>query len=68
MMFAVHVEEHARPDPFVLGLVKGFDPNRFDQEKFRRSSAAVSLDAVDEKVIRVQQMGHDQIVNPCHNL
>src|SRR5690242_1596210 len=67
MMLAVHVEQRPRPD-LALGqlIAKRFDPERFDEKKVQAQFRAMLLDAMDEQVIRVQLVGHHQVVNPRH--
>ena len=69
MMFAVHVQQRARPNIVALeGFEERFDPDRFDQEKIQSLRRAHSLDAMDEKAIRIQLVRHHQVVNASHNL
>ena len=39
----------------------------FHEEKIQSLLGAMLLDAMDEKIIRVQFMGHYQIINPSHH-
>src|SRR5262249_312721 len=48
--------------------VKRLNPERLDQEKIEFSFGAMALDAMDEQVIRIQLMGHHQVINALHPL
>ena len=68
VMFAVHVEQCARPDS-ALGkqIAERLHPNRFDEEEIQARFGAMLLDAMNEQIIRVQLMGHHQVINPRHH-
>jgi hypothetical protein len=67
VMFAVHVEQHARPDPaFGKQIAKWLHPHRFDEEKVQAPLGAMPLDAMNEQIIRVQLVGHYHVINPRH--
>ena len=62
-MLAVHVEQCARPD--FAGLerfMEWLDPKRFHEEKIQASLGALSLDAVDEIIIRIQLVRHYEVI------
>jgi hypothetical protein len=42
-------------------------PQRLDQEEIQVSFGAMELDPMDEDIIGVQLVGHDEIVNPSHS-
>ncbi len=66
-MFAVHVEQRARPNlAFGIEIAEGLHPDRLDKEKVQSLLGAVLLDAMNEQIVRVQLMGHHQIINPRH--
>src|SRR5262245_48015780 len=63
MMFAVHVEQRARPDLAVLeGFMEWLNPKRFDQEKIQACLGALALNAVDEVIIRIQLVRHHEVI------
>jgi len=67
MVLAVHVEQDPRPDPaFFEGIVEAIHPQRLDEKEIEPRSDRIFLDFMDEKVIRIQFMGHHQIVNARH--
>jgi hypothetical protein len=67
VVLAVHIEQHAGPN-FALQqvFVEQLDPRRLDQEKIQSSFGAKPLDGVDEVIIRIQFVGHRQVINPRH--
>src|SRR5205085_4843312 len=68
MMFAMHIEQHSRPHFSKLQIkMESFDPQRFDEKEIQPGFCAISLDALDEKIIRVQFMGHYQVINALHS-
>src|SRR2546428_1678496 len=69
VMFAVHIEQHPRPNLAELHIkMKGLHPKWFDQKEIQVGLCAMPLDAVDEKIIRIQLMRHGQIIYPLHSL
>src|SRR6266498_6138419 len=67
MMLAVHVEEHARPDSaFGIQVAERLHPDRFDEEKIESLLGAMLLHAMNEQIVRIQLVGHHQIINPRH--
>ena len=67
MMLAVHVQEHTGPDAALLELIEErVNPGGFDEEKIQPGFGAQALDGVDEKIIRVQLVGHHQIIDARH--
>ena len=67
VMFAVHVQQHARPDfAQLVEDAERLDPERFDEEKIQPALGAMLLDAMDEKIIRIQLVGHHQVIGPGH--
>ena len=67
VMFTVHVEQRARPDlAFGKEIAERLHPDRFDEEKVQPLLGAMLLDAMNEQIIRVQLVGHHQVVNPRH--
>ena len=67
VMLAVHVQQHPDPDFATLEVFpETFDPERLDQEKVHPLLRAMLLDAVNEKIIRVELVRHHEVVNPGH--
>src|SRR5688500_12345538 len=67
VVLAVHIEQHAGPDSaLVEGLVETVNPKRLDEEKIQPRRDRILLDFVDEQIIRVQFMGHCEVVNAYH--
>ena len=66
-LLAEHVQQHARPKPARVQLfVEQLHPERLHQEEIQPGGGALLLDAVDEVIIRVQLVGHDEIINAYH--
>jgi hypothetical protein len=67
VMLAVHVEQHANAD-LSLGelLEERLDPLRLGEKEIESVSGAFLLHAVNEKIIRVQPVGHHEVVAPRH--
>ena len=67
MMLAVHIEQHPRPDLAQLQInMESLDPMGLDQEKIQPGLGAMTLDGMNEEIIRIQLMRHDQVVNALH--
>ncbi len=51
---------------FIQFLIETLDPERFYQEEVQPRLGTMPLDPVDEKIIRIQLMRHDKVVNASH--
>src|SRR5262245_40023491 len=67
VMLAVHIQQCPGPDlsPIYL-LEEMLHPKWLHQKKVQLRLSAVLLHAVNEKIVRVQLVGHHQIINSRH--